>query len=95
MRSEEEVIRAMDCHADTVKRLCMLHLKNAADTEDIFQTVFLKYALSSAGFESQAHDRAWLIHVTLNACRDLIKSFFRSHSAPLDEARQLLAGLAR
>lgn len=91
MRSEEEVIRAMDCHADTVKRLCMLHLKNAADTEDIFQTVFLKYALSSVVFESQAHERAWLIRVTLNACRDLIKSFFRSHNAPLDEARQLAA----
>ena len=42
MRSEQEVNAAIDRYADTVRRLCMLHLKNYADTEDIFQTVFLK-----------------------------------------------------
>ena len=31
----------------------MVHLKNRADTEDIFQTVFLKYVLSSVSFESE------------------------------------------
>ena len=55
MRSEEEVNRAMERHSDTVRRLCMIHLKNYADTEDIFQTVFLKYVLSSVSFESQEH----------------------------------------
>ena len=39
MRSEQEAVRAMERHADTVRRLCMIHLKNQADTEDIFQTV--------------------------------------------------------
>ena len=42
MRSEEEVGRAIDKYADMVRRICMLHLKNDADTEDIFQTVFMK-----------------------------------------------------
>ena len=41
MRNEEEVNRAIERHADTIRRLCMIHLKNHADTEDIFQTVFL------------------------------------------------------
>ena len=50
MRSEQEVNAAIDRYADTVRRLCMLHLKNYADTEDIFQTVFLKYALHTAPF---------------------------------------------
>ena len=36
MRSEEEVGRAIDKYADMVRRICMLHLKNDADTEDIF-----------------------------------------------------------
>ena len=42
MRSEQEAIQAIERYADTVRRICMLHLKNHADTEDIFQTVFLK-----------------------------------------------------
>ena len=32
MRSEQEVNRAIERHADTVRRLCMIHLKNYADT---------------------------------------------------------------
>ena len=76
MRSEEEANRAIEQYSDTVRRICFLHLKNEADTEDIFQTVFLKYVLSSAEFQSPEHEKAWLIRVTINACRDLLKSFF-------------------
>ena len=69
----------------------MLHLKNAADTEDIFQNVFLKYVLRSMPFESEAHEKAWFIRVTINACKDLLKSFFRSRTVSLDEVVQLPA----
>ena len=92
MRSEEEACRAIDLYADTVRRICMVHLKNYSDTEDIFQTVFLKYALHTSAFQSEEHEKAWLIRVTLNACRDLLRSFFRSRTVPLEEiARQAAA----
>ena len=86
MRSEQETTRAIERYADTVRRICVVHLKNDADTEDIFQTVFLKYVLSSVSFENDAHEKAWLIRVTINACKDLLKSFFRKHTVPLEEA---------
>ena len=85
MRSEQEVSAAIERHADTVRRLCLIRLKNEADTEDIFQNVFLKYALSCVDFESAEHEKAWFIRVTINACKDLLKSFFRSRTVPLDE----------
>lgn len=85
MRSEEEASRAIERYSDTVRRLCMIHLKNEADTEDIFQTVFLKYVLSSASFESEEHEKAWFIRVTINACRDLLRSFFRKNTVSLDQ----------
>ena len=85
MRSEYEVDRAIERYADTIRRICMVHLKNYADTEDIFQTVFLKYVLSSVAFENEEHEKAWFIRVTINACKDLLKSFFRSRTVPLDE----------
>lgn len=84
MRSEEEACRAIDLYADTVRRICMVHLKNYSDTEDIFQTVFLKYVLHTAPFDSPEHEKAWIIRVTVNACKDLLKNVFRSRTVPLD-----------
>ena len=94
MQSEYEVNAAVERYADTVKRLCMVHLRNTADTEDIFQTVFLKYALSSAEFESREHEKAWFIRVTINACKDLLKSFFRSRTLSLEGLGDLPAEMS-
>lgn len=85
MRSEQEVNRAIEQYSDTVRRLCMIHLKSYHDTEDIFQNVFLKYVLSSVVFENEEHEKAWIIRVTINACKDLLKSFFRGHTVPLED----------
>lgn len=63
----------------------MIHLKNHADTEDIFQTVFLKYVTGTTEFESEEHEKAWFIRVTINACKDLLRSFFRSRTVSLDD----------
>ena len=106
MRSEEDANRAVDLYGDTVRRICMIHLKNMADTEDIFQTVFLKYVLRTAPFDNPEHEKAWIIRVTANACKDLLKSFFRtrtvspetlierSHGIPEDHSDVLEAVLA-
>ena len=91
MRSEQDTIRVIERYSDTVRRLCAVHLKNDADTEDIFQTVFLKYVLSSVSFENEEHEKAWFIRVTINACKDLLKNFFRRRTVPLDEAAELPA----
>lgn len=89
MRSEQEVTRAIEQYSDMVRRLCMIHLKNYADTEDIFQTVFLKYILSEDAFENGEHEKAWFIRVTINACKDLLKNFFRSHFVSLERVMDM------
>lgn len=94
MLSEQQVNRAIELYADMIKKICMLHLKNHADTEDIFQTVFLKYMTSSPVFENQEHEKAWLIRVTINACHDLIRSFFRSKTVSLDAVSEQLSELS-
>ena len=85
MRSEQEVNRAIDQYSDMIRRLCMIYLKNYADIEDIFQTVFLKYTLNDTEFKTSEHEKAWLIRVTNNACKDMLKNFFRRHRVSIDE----------
>ena len=66
----------------------MVHLKNRADTEDIFQTVFLKYALTSVSFDSAEHEKAWFIRVTLDTLER------RTRPAPRRPLAAALAALA-
>lgn len=93
MRKEQEVNRVIEEYSDTIRRICMIYLKNREDTEDIFQNIFLKYMLSSTVFTSKEHEKAWFIRVTINACKDLIRNFFRSHTVSLEEVLEQEAEL--
>ncbi len=81
----DRVVRALDKYADTVRRVCFMYLKNTFDVEDVFQDVFLQLFRYEMSFESDAHEKSWLIRVAINKCKDLHKSFFRSRVFPLDD----------
>lgn len=85
MRNETEAMRALDLYGDTIRRVCFLHLKNRADVEDVFQEVFLKYILYERPFESDAHEKAWLIRVAVNQCKDILKGFLRRKVYSLED----------
>lgn len=84
MRSEAEVNHAVERYADMVQRICFYHLKNQADTEDVFQNVFLKYMTHDQPFRDSEHEKAWLLRVSINACKDLLKSFFHKNVVSLE-----------
>lgn len=60
----------------------MVYLKNSADTEDIFQNVFIKYTIRSPYFETDEHEKAWIIRVAINECKDFLKSFYKRKMLP-------------
>ena len=84
MRSPEDVSRAVEAYADMVRRICLVHLKNEYDTEDVFQNVFMKYMLYKESFESDEHEKAWFVRVTINACTDWLRSLSRRRWVPLE-----------
>lgn len=86
LRTEEQVNLAVERYADMIKRICLLRLKSPQDTDDVFQSVFLKYLDSSKEFESEAQEKAWFIRVTLNACTDWLRSLARRRTLPIDAA---------
>lgn len=85
MKTEQEAEKALEKYANTVRKICFMHLKKQHDVEDVFQDVFLKYVLYQKPFESDVHEKAWLIRVTINSCKDLLKSFFRSKVSSLND----------
>lgn len=91
MRSETEVNHAVEEYADMVQRICFYHLKNEADTEDVFQNVFLKYMMYDKPFRDSEHEKAWLLRVSINACKDYLRSFFRRNVVSLETLGEMKA----
>lgn len=85
MKSPEDMSRVVETYADMVRRICLVHLKNIHDTEDVFQNVFMKYMLYKGVFEDGEHEKAWFVRVTINACTDWLRSLSRRRWLPLEE----------
>ncbi len=91
MRSEAEVNHAVEKYADMIQHICFYHLKNRADAEDVFQNVFLKYMLHDTPFNDDEHEKAWLLRVTINSCKDYLNDFFRRNKIPLEALDEIEA----
>lgn len=59
----------IDAYKDLVYRLAFTYVKNKYDADDVFQDVFLIYFKKDRIFESQEHQTAWIIRVTINRCK--------------------------
>ncbi|MDR0839199.1 MAG: RNA polymerase sigma factor [Oscillospiraceae bacterium] len=74
-----EIAEIFERHAGTVYRVCFAYMKNPADTEDAVQDAFLKLLASGKAFESAEHEKAWLIRIASNLCKDKLKSAARKN----------------
>ena len=81
-----EAERLVYTYSDLILRLSYTYLKSTHDAEDICQTVFLKLLTSGQTFDSPAHEKAWIIRTTANACKDALRSSFRRRTVALEAA---------
>ena len=87
----EQAERLARTYADPILRLSYTYLKNTHDAQDICQTVFVKLLTEPREFESPEHERAYILRMAANACKDLLKSPWRQRSQALDEGLQVPA----
>ena len=81
-----EFTNAVEVYQNMVYRTALHSLGSAADAEDAVQEVFLRLYNFRGSFESMEHLRRWLLRVTVNFCRDVLRSPWRKRRASLDEA---------
>lgn len=82
--TETEFLLLFDQYHDRIYRLAFSYTKSSQDAEDIVQSVFLKL-LDGKHAPQTGKERAWLCQVTVNACKDLMRSAWRRKSEPLNE----------
>lgn len=70
-------------YGDMLYRLCLIMLKNESDAEDAVQETYIKYFQKASAFESNEHQKAWLIRVATNKCRDTLR--FRLRHPQIDD----------
>lgn len=77
--NRNELQTIIDCYSDMLFKIAFLRLGNMEDAEDVVQEVFYQYWKNAEGFESADHRKAWLIKVTLNACRKVWRNAWNRH----------------
>ena len=72
-----------DKYSGSVYRLAFSYLKNSADAEDIVQEVFMKLFSADMTFKDERSEKAWIMTVTANKCRDMLRSLTYGNTAQL------------
>lgn len=78
-----DVLYLFHRYRDDVYRLAVNYTHSPQEAEDVCQTVFLK-ALEQ-GELMPGKEKAWLMQVTANQCRSLLRSRWWRTTVPLDE----------
>lgn len=79
-----DVLYLFHRYRDDVYRLAVNYTRSPQEAEDVCQTVFLK--LLEQEFITPGKEKAWLMQVTANECRDLLKSSWWKRTVPLEDA---------
>lgn len=79
----EDVVKLFDLYADDLYRFAVSYVRSKHDAEDVVQDVFLKL-LSKPLLFDRRFEKAYLLTMTANKCKDLLKSKSRTASVDLE-----------
>ena len=74
-------------YKNTLYRIAFTYVKNQPDAEDILQEVFTARLYKAPVFQSEEHEKRWLIRVTVNYSKNYLKSFWHKNIGYMEDAR--------
>lgn len=77
--------RLLDRYGQSVLRLSYAYLHNMSDAEEILQDTLVQFLKTSPVFDSQDHEKAWLLRVASNLCKNRLIYDRRRRADPLSE----------
>ncbi len=80
----EDIERVVDRYGDLLYRVCLVTLGSESDAEDAVQDALIRYMRKAPGFSNLEHEKAWLLKVAANRCRDMLRS--RRRLVPMETA---------
>ncbi|HEX3075787.1 MAG TPA: sigma-70 family RNA polymerase sigma factor [Lachnospiraceae bacterium] len=83
--TDEYIEHVLEKYSTMLIKLAFTYLKNVSDAEDIVQDVFVSLMRRNDDFDSEEHEKAWLVRVTINKCKNHLTSAWNRLSVPLEE----------
>lgn len=77
--------RLLDRYGQSVLRLSYAYLHNMSDAEEILQDTLVQFLKTSPVFDSPDHEKAWLLRVASNLCKNRLIYDRRRRADPLSE----------
>ncbi len=90
--SEKDAARVFDSYGSSILRLSYTYLRSMDDAEDILQETLIRYMLKAPAFESELHEKAWLLKVAANLSKNRLRSIAVRRT---DELSDMLAAEER
>ncbi|WP_416141245.1 RNA polymerase sigma factor [Lysinibacillus capsici] len=78
--NELDIERIVDKYGNMLFRMCLVILCNENDAEDVVQDTFITYLTKSPPFNDSEHEKAWLITIATNRCKNMRRyNIIRKH----------------
>lgn len=71
-------------YSDLLYKICIVMLHSEQDAQDVIQETFCRYLEKNPSFADSEHEKAWLIKVAANRCKDLLRFRLRHPQVPID-----------
>lgn len=75
-------------YGNDVLRTAYMYVKDIHIAEDIFQDVFIKVNQKLSTFEGNSSIKTWIIRITINTCKDYLKSAWNRRVVPMMEYQE-------
>lgn len=76
---------AVATYSNMLYKICIVMLCNEQDAQDAIQETFCRYLEKKPDFTDSEHEKAWLIQVVTNICRDMLRFRSRHPKVSIDE----------
>ncbi len=89
--AQSQAAQLLDSYGNAVLRLAYSYMHNMADAEDILQEALIKYLQAKPVFTTREHQKAWLLRVAANLCKNRLDYNRLRQADDIDELADTLA----
>ncbi|WNS45964.1 sigma-70 family RNA polymerase sigma factor [Paenibacillus sp. MMS20-IR301] len=91
-RPGQHVMKSYEQYAEMLFRIALVHLGSREDAEEATQDTFIKLMEKAPAFQDEEHQKAWLIRVITNHCKNLLGRGWRKREVKLEGMEPAAAG---